>query len=117
MSHFTVLVRVSAARIFCNGGLKKALDVMLAPFKEETEDKRFIVFNDQEDEFRQEYANMVLNEDGKLYFSFDNRFRVPGDIFVTHKAPAHLARENIPVNQYYSTFEEFCKEYHVQEGP
>jgi hypothetical protein len=58
MSHFTVTVRITKKRLGAHGGdLDAALAEMMAPYDEDSDDPRFLEFNDQEDELRQEYEN------------------------------------------------------------
>lgn len=125
MSHFTVTVRITAERLAKNGGvLKAALDEILAPFCEQTEDERFVTFRDEEDELRKSYAEegteRIRCPDGTLVLPWDERFRVPGTFGTgggSHKVPDGYERVQVPYRETYETFEKFAKDWHGSSGP
>ncbi len=134
MSHFGVAVVVPADRINWKWETgdplpahleEDTLRVMLAPFDEATEDERFLEFTDEEDQFLQDYdtetVRRVRMPDGRLLNTHDEAFRVPGTFGIvyggrpaeqSHRVPAGLEIVDIPVREFYATFDEFCKKYH-----
>jgi len=127
MSHFTVTLRISAARLAAAGqDLEEAVAAMLEPYCEHDDDERsakYMVFEDKEDELRAEYVTetttKVKTPTGELFWSWDERFRVPGSIGTgssTHKTPEDCVEVEVPFTELYKTFEEFCEEYHSYEG-
>lgn len=125
MSHFTVTVRLTEQRLARHGGeMRAALDEIMAPFYENTEDERFLEFEDEEDEMREKYAtgstDRVRMPDGSLLLPWDEKFRVPGTFGTgggSHKVPEHLERVAVPFRETFSTFEEYAKEWHGSSGP
>src|SRR5690554_2079089 len=93
MSHFVVLV------------IGDDVDRQLAPFNEqpEADDPHVkLVFNDQTEEFRKEYdersIEIIKRPDGSWIFA--------------HNATEDIAPVSVKFSELYSTFEEFCKEWH-----
>jgi hypothetical protein len=119
MSRATVLVKVSAERIKKHSGdLDAALTEMMAPYDENTEDRRFLEFEDEEDEERKKYetesAEKVRTPDGELLWPWDERFRVPGALGTgssTHKIPSDCQDVSVPFKELYPTFEAFAADY------
>jgi hypothetical protein len=109
MSHATVVVRITAARLAsCGGDLDTAIAVMMAPFDEQTEDACFLEFEDQEDEHRDQYetktTEQVLMPDGSWKWPWDANISGGTQVTRTFK-------------EAYATFEAFCKDYHHQAAP
>jgi len=101
MSHFVVLV------------IGDNVDLQLAPFNEQpkADDPHVkLVFIDRTDEFRKEYdegsVNIIKRPDGSWVFAH----AATGDDMAAQLAPV-----SVKVSELYSTFEEFCKEYHRTE--
>lgn len=101
MSHFVVLV------------IGDNVDQQLAPFNEQSEDGDPYVtleFHDQTDEFRKEYdeksVEIIKRPDGSWVFAHaatdDDR-------------AAQIAPVSVKFSELYSTFEEFCREWHRSE--
>ena len=106
MSHFTVMV------------FGKNVEEQLAPYNEQTEDKQFLSFKDEEDEYRQKYENegttRVVMPDGRLLLPWDETFRKPGEIghgSNTHEVPADLEKKEVPFKETYATFDDFMKDW------
>lgn len=132
MSHFTVTVLVTAKRLAANGltGLRivpSAIEVlvakMLEPYNEQTKDKQYLKFVDEEDEMRAEFAtgarSMVRTPDGDLLEPWNERFRVRG-IGIgsdTHRVPDDCQRVEIPFKEFYADFHAFAEDYHGHDGP
>lgn len=122
MSHFTVMLKISAERLAKYGGVADAVAAMLAPYQENNMGdcpRQFMEFNDEEDEYRREYANesteMIRCEDGTLAHPWDERFRVAGTFGTgggTHEPPAHRERVNVPHRERFASFEEFVSDWH-----
>lgn len=128
MSHFTVTVRLTKERLDRHDGdVDGALAQILAPFKEETDDERYIAFCDEEDEMRKKYAadttERVRLPDGSLVSTYDDQFRVPGSFGTSfgknpsHVVPDSLAVEKVPFTTLYATFEAYAKDYCGHDGP
>ena len=89
MSHFTVTVKVTPERLKKNKyDLGKAVEQMLAPYDETTKVKKYLSFEDREDEWLKEY-----NEEG-----FRDELRGEGP--------------EVPFKERYATFEKFCADWH-----
>ncbi len=107
MSHFTVLVKISAANLNGND-IESVVEAMLAPYQENNMGdcpEEYLEFVDREDEMLDEYNTQTIErvrlEDGTFVFAHS----FPGDI------PKHLEVVNIPFKDIYSTFEEYASEY------
>jgi hypothetical protein len=118
MSHFTVSLIIPGIENIDQ--LKGRIEKMLIPYMESGAGdvpREYLVFQDMEDEYLQEYetksTEKVRMEDGTLVWPWDKRFEVGADIF-TRKlvVPDHLVKLEVPYNQLYATFEEYCKQYH-----
>ena len=101
MSHFVVLV------------IGDNVDLQLAPFNEQPEpgDPHVkLVFNDQTDEFRKEYdegdVEIIKHPDGSWVFAH---------AATDNDRAAQIAPVSVKFSELYSTFEEFCKEWHSSE--
>jgi hypothetical protein len=82
MSHFPVIVKLSAEKIASHGGsVESALEEALEPYREDTDDRRFVAFSDETDEAFKEY-----------------------DTGSNH--------EGVPFKSSYPTFDAFCRKYH-----
>jgi hypothetical protein len=110
MSHFPVLV------------VGQDVEQQLAPFQENNMGdcpREYMEFTDHEDDYRHDYDNegaeMVVLEDGRLVFSWDEMFRQPG-VFGKSEAPAHLERRQVMHKDFYPSFEDFVREWHGAEG-
>lgn len=108
MSHFSLLVISKSPEM---------IDDMLVPFNEQTEDEKYIEFNDLTEEYLEEYntksCEMVKLENGSLVSPYDERFQESdGEFSKKTVIPEHLKRVKVPFNARYSSFEEFCHEYH-----
>lgn len=119
MSHFTVTVKLTAKRLASHGGsVDKALAEMMAPYCEQTQDERYTVFEDSEDEYRKEYATegsrKVRTPEGELLWPWDERFRVGGYGIGsdTHRVPEDCEEVTVPHRESYATFEQFVEDYH-----
>lgn len=120
MSHFTVTVRLTSARLARHhGNMDAALNEMMEPFNEATKKDEFRVFKDMEDEYREEYESKstgrIRTPQGELVSPWDERFRVPGSFGSgtnTHKAPADCDEVQVPFKTLYATFEQFAKDWH-----
>lgn len=110
MSHFCVLVI---------GG---NVDEQLAPYMENCcaePDKKYMEFHDQEEEFLKEYetgsTERIVVEGNELLAPWDERFRKPGTFGTgsnTHVVPEKYVRREVPFSEMYSTFDEFCQDWH-----
>jgi hypothetical protein len=124
MSHFTVTVRLTADRLARHSGdVSGALDEIMAPYYEGTEDERFLEFNDEEDEMRARYekesTERIRLADGTLVLPWDERFRVPGQIGIgggSHKVPDGFERVQVPFKETFATFEVWAKEWCGYDG-
>ena len=101
MSHFVVLV------------IGDNIDLQLAPFNEQPEDGDphvKLVFNDQTEEFRKEYdeesVEIIKRPDGSWVFAH---------AATDDDKAAQIAPVSTKFSELYSTFEEFCKEWHGTE--
>lgn len=122
MSHFTVLVKITEKCLAEHEGAVEALEAMLAPYQENNmgdAPEEFLEFFDIEDENQEEYqtetAERFRSPDGEMFKPWDERFRVAG-IGIgsdTHKTPEEpgWAEVQIPLNELYSTFEEYMADY------
>jgi len=109
MSHFNVMV-------FGDNWQEQ-----LAPFQENNMNdcpRQFLEFFDTEDEYRQKYENdgvdRVVMPDGRLLTTWDEEFRIPGQMGLgtrTHKPPEHLEIKKVPYKETFATFEEFMEEW------
>jgi hypothetical protein len=116
MSHFTVLVI----------GDPDTLEDQLAPYMENccaTPDMKYMEFNDAEEEYLQEWeANetqtRVVLADGSDHWQHDRRFltgppKSTGPFAQpTFELPVGAQIQEIPLQNIYSNFEEYCKDYH-----
>lgn len=127
MSHFTVMLKITPERLARhNGNVETAVAKMLAPFQENNMGdcpKEFLEFNDLEDEYREEYetegTEMVRLADGSLAYSWDEQFRVQGQIGIgggTHRVPDHLKKEHVPHKERFPTLEAYARDYHGSRG-
>ena len=119
MSHYAVVVRIPASRAKDVGDVERALEDMMAPFDEQTEDERFVTFEDKEDEYRKQFEEEtceMIRLDGELLSPYDDRFRTPGEVGIgtgTHEnLPPTAERVRVPFKERYSSFEQFCSDYH-----
>ncbi len=101
MSHFVVLV------------IGDNVDLQLAPFNEQSEDGDPYVtleFHDQTDEFRKEYdeelVEIIKRPDGSWVFAHSA---------TDDDRAAQIAPVSVKFSELYSTFEEFCEEWHHSE--
>lgn len=136
MSHATVMVKLTAKRLAAHrvherglvtrSAIDTALAEMMAPYNEQGDDKRFRVFEDEEDEIRQRYATesttKIRTPEGDLLWSWDNRFRVPGSFGMgsdTHRTPADCQEVEVPFKELYPTLEAFAEDYigHSERDP
>jgi len=125
MSHFTLTVRLSAERLRQHDDdIESALEEILAPYNEQTEDRKFQEFQDNEDEYLDEYENKstkkIKGPRGHLYWPWDDKFRVKGSFGTgsgTHdyKQLAGYTEVEVPFKKLYATFDEFCSQYHSSE--
>lgn len=116
MSHFAVAVISDGT---------KTIEELLAPYQENNmEDcpKEFLEFNDIEEEYREEYENgggeYVFMPDGRRLLPWDEEFRVKGGIGFgtdTHKVPDYLERRLIPFKETFPTFEDYMRDWCVEE--
>ena len=124
MSHFTVIVRLTEARITSAGGnIEDALAEILAPYNEQPEgedEEKYMKFTDDEPEYRAQWENetieRVRSPSGELFTTYDDRFKVVGErgsLFgSTTKIPDDYTRVQVPFKEIYPTFELFAEEYH-----
>lgn len=97
------------------------VEEQLAPFMEnccEKPDKKYMKFNDIEDEERNKYENETIEKvvmpDGRLLNSWDKEFQVIGTFGIgtgTHKVPEGLEKREVPFTELFSSFEEYMKEW------
>jgi len=126
MSHFTVLVKIDAEAIAKHGSAEKAVDVMLRPYQENNMDNcpsEFLKFTDKTDEIDDDWKNKMIDcyrlANGKLVFSWDNRFKQPviEDDGTTHSwktksvCPDNAEKVNIHLNEMYESFELYVEEW------
>lgn len=119
MSHFSVTVRLSSARLLRHlGSVDRSLAEMFAPYEESTKDRKFLAWRDQEDEFRKEYtesANRIKAPDGTLHSPWDERFRKPGEFGIgagTHFVPDGYLKIEVPFRELFETFDDFVAKWH-----
>jgi hypothetical protein len=115
MSHFAVLV------------VGENPEDQLAPYIEQLENdesKKYFVFDDKEDEFREEFetekVEMVQMPDGRRLHTWDDEFQVKGTFGMgtdTHKVPDTYSKVMVPLKQIYKTFDNFMKLWHGFDGP
>ncbi len=128
MSHFSVTVLVTQAKLAEHGALGVALDKLLEPFKEqfdEDSDRRFYEFQDTEDEWLQEYEtgsttaytdgdgwHAEYSEKGKLLKAANARpeEKPLKEIYVTKLDELDLNKAKV-----IQGFDVFCKEWHGAE--
>ena len=131
MSHFSVAVIMDG---------KKSLEEILAPYEEQTTNKKYLKFNDVEDEYRQTYENegeetVRMSADGSLKSVYDEEFMVEitKEEFETlrEKGGVRLTTRwnngdnvcyrydygdneviTVPYTEMYATFEEYMKKEH-----
>lgn len=122
MSHFTVTVLIKAGQHALYGAIETAVANMLDPFDENTENPRYLEFQDMEEELSAEYetgtTEKIRTPEGAMLLPWDERFRKPGSFGVgsdTHDVPADCERVQIPFKDEYPTFEAFCSDYHGYE--
>lgn len=100
--HFAVLARVKNPQ---EKSLAKAVSELLAPYESDTDDPKYLEFEDEEDETREEYetgaAPGALLADGSYAFAFDPRV-----------SKEKLVTSPVPFKTLYSSFDIFCKEWH-----
>lgn len=115
MSHFTVTVKITKARLDRHdGSVDAALEEMLAPYDENNEACK--TFEDHTDEVAKEYdesREMVCMPDGSLKYKHECNV---GD-FLDRKfqLPVGARLEMVPFRQRYATLAEFTTEYHGYE--
>ena len=121
MSHATVLIRIANARLAKATDLKTAIAEMMAPYEEETDDPRFVEFDDEESSLREEYEtgsrDTAVGPTGDMVSPFDERFRVEGERGAfgagqRFEVSAPYVTKSVPFKERYSTFEEFCSDWH-----
>lgn len=136
MSHFSVLVAVPGIEKGedLQSAVSSALDDILAPYCESTEDAAFLEFRDCEDEYRAEYENKstgaVLFPDGKAYSVYENEVQKrfcfqDGELAVSEYHSAEYTDEELeqllheveyiesyPFNKLYATFDSFVEDWH-----
>lgn len=119
MSHATVMIKVTEKRLAAHGGdIKAAVEEMMAPYDEGTEDDRYRVFEDVEPEYRPQYNNesvtKIRTPDGDLVWPWDERYRVPGTFGTgsnSHRIPDDCREEEVRLKDLYRTFDEFMTDY------
>ena len=109
MSHFVVIV-VGASD-------NAALEKMLAPFCEQTEDRRYLQFKAVEEEYLAEYQSkgtrMVQLPGGELRYPWDDMFRNNKSFLDNTTAyPEGAVEVEVLHKERYASFEEFVKEWH-----
>ncbi len=111
MSHFTVVVI---------GTKPDNLDAVMEPFSETTEDRKYVVFRDDEDEYRKKYEEesleMVRLADGTLKYRWDDCFKRGPVIGGSTHYPADSQMVQVPHRDRYATFEEFMLDYCGYKG-
>lgn len=112
MSHFflTVLVSAEDSRL-ATSDPTSYLEPKLAPFDEQTPNKKLMEFKDVEDEYLQQYetesVTKVKLEDGTLCYEWDERFRNGFDKVV----PEELKRVELKHKDEYKTFEDYMNDF------
>jgi hypothetical protein len=119
MSHFTVTLKISAARLEKHSSnLESAVAEMLAPYQENNMGdcpKEFLKFNDVTEEHEEKYktdkCDRVRLPNGDVLSAYDDRFRNK-DLFASERYvyPADAVRSEVPVSEVYS-FEEYVTQY------
>lgn len=116
MSHFVVMIIGH-----------QDIDQALTPYweldlgQEEASNDSRAEFEDTEQEFVIEYdeklREMIIGEDGLLYFPWDHTFGLERVGLSGSKigAPEHLERVQVSFWEMYDTFDKFMKEYHDEE--
>lgn len=117
MSHFTVAV-------FTKEG--QTVEELLAPYQENNMGdcpREYLEFHSVEDEYRNKYENdgveMVKMPDGRLLYTWDEEFRVKGQIGFgsgTHQVPDEYEKVFVRHKERYSDFDAFMKEWAGYEG-
>jgi hypothetical protein len=108
MSHFTVLVKLSAARLKIHkGDVEAAVSDMLKPYQEEPEElSPYLEFKDCEEELRHDYTTSTVTAfrdlEGRLY-SYNDRPKTPTDEI------------KVPASTRYPTYAAYVKKYHGYE--
>lgn len=124
MSHFTVTVRLPAHLEVKD--IKSALQKIMRPYYEQgKEDDDFMQFVDQTEELQSEWNEHkqlnVVEYDGKFYFPWDsklyNKLGLTKDLFSNKIEDEVIVKaggvfKDISVQTMYSSFEEYCHEYH-----
>jgi len=125
MTHYAVMVRMSMKHFFAHGcRINQALEAMLRPYNENTDDKQYLAFEDEHDEVCAEYAakaqDFVRMPDGRLLSPYDESFRVPGTFgfsfekgrCLTHEVPPEGVVEKVSVKKTFATIDAFAKKEH-----
>lgn len=127
MSHFTVLVKVTADKLVeHNGNIEEAVEKMLSPYQENNNGDcpiEFMEFNDVTEEYKKEWAEKTIEcvrlSNGELAFKWDSRFKKvkesgKDDVFAEKEfvLPEGAVIVEVPLNEYYDSFDEFVREWH-----
>lgn len=121
MSHFTVLVQISALTLNNNGNdVDLALKKALLPFEESPKTgSPYLEFEDENDTYREEYATKALNRvrmpDGSNLSRYEERFYTVNTTDgwrKTFSLPEGCTEFECPAAEIYPTFEEYMIGYH-----
>jgi hypothetical protein len=109
MSHFVVVI------------IGDDVEGQLKPYQENNMGdcpKEYMEFNDREDEMLKDYqtgsTEKVRTPEGELLWSWDERFRVKGQMGTgtgTHKVPDDCEKVELAYTELYPTFEDYASDY------
>ena len=117
MSHASILV------------IGNNVEEAMAPYQENnmgTCPKKYMKFNDMEQEMRDEYENkkteLIKLADGTYHFTWDEMFVVKNskkDVFANteYKYPYNSIKDEFSFKCIYKTFEDYAKDYHGYDAP
>lgn len=118
MSHFTVTVKLSKARLKKHkNDIDKALEKIMEPYCEGTENKKFLEFNDETDDLTKKYENDCIDKvkcpDGTLKDTFDPVFKKKGSSawMSEFDIPTAYKKIKVPFRDLYSSIDEYAKEW------
>lgn len=119
MSHYTLLVVLPPG----TADVDAAVAERLAPYEEDAEDRRFLEFQDTEDEWRADFESgvveMVELADGTRLLPWDDRLRVPGTFGLgsdTHRDPPGSKRIEVPQRERYTSLDAFAADWHLEKA-
>lgn len=120
MSHFTLLVRISAERRQQHGSLDRALEAMMEPYSENAKDEKYLTFDDVEDDSRKKYETESIDMwerhgMNERYYTWDERFRLKSQVDsygqLPDKPPPGYTMVSVPYSTLFATFEKYMSEF------